>query len=128
MTEFEKLRACPFCGAGPARQPGRFTQASFSGVELLTSDRDAFVLCGTCGGEAGAAATEAAAITAWNTRADPALAATQAEVARLTAEVERLRGPVTTYKRGYGPGDGDSAALRAAHAAALAAQAKETDQ
>jgi hypothetical protein len=40
-----------------------------------------------------------------------ALAAAQAEVARLTAEVARLRGPVTTYKRGYGPGDGDSAAL-----------------
>jgi hydroxymethylpyrimidine/phosphomethylpyrimidine kinase len=103
-------------------------------VELLTSDRDAFVLCGTCGGEAGAAATEAAAITAWNTRADPALAAAQAEIARykvamivagaeidahkaevvrLTAEVARLRGPVTTYKRGYGPGDGYSAALAA---------------
>ena len=48
-----------------------------------------------------------------------ALAAAQAEVARLTAEVERLRGAVTTYKRGYGPGDGDSAAL--------AAQAKEQD-
>ena len=45
--------------------------------------------------------------------ADPALAAAQAEVARLTAEVERLRGPVTTYKRGYGPGDGDSATLAA---------------
>jgi hypothetical protein len=41
------------------------------------------------------------------------VAATEAEVARLTAEVARLRGPVTTYKRGYGPGDGDSAALAA---------------
>jgi hypothetical protein len=53
------------------------------------------------------------AMTISNTRADPALAAAQAEVARLTAEVERLRGPVATYKRGYGPGDGDSAALAA---------------
>ena len=41
------------------------------------------------------------------------MTAAHLEVARLTAEVERLRGPVTTYKRGYGPGDGDSAALAA---------------
>ena len=26
-------------------------------------------------------------------------------------EIERLRGPVTQYAKGYGPGDGDSAAL-----------------
>jgi len=31
---------------------------------------------------------------AWNTRADPALAAAQAEVARLTAENERLKNPM----------------------------------
>ena len=39
-----------------------------------------------------------------------------AEIARLRAVVERLeaaqhRGPVVTYKRGFGPGDGDGAAL-----------------
>ena len=39
-----------------------------------------------------------------------------AEIARLRAVVERLeatqhRGPVVTYKRGFGPGDGDGATL-----------------
>ena len=37
--------------------------------------------------------------------------ALRARVAVLTAENERLRGPVTYYKRGFGPGDGPSAAL-----------------
>jgi hypothetical protein len=46
---------------------------------------------------------------------DPFVALT-AENARLRAVVERLeaaqhRGPVVTYKRGFGPGDGDGAAL-----------------
>ena len=31
-----------------------------------------------------------------------------AENERLRADVVRLRGPVVTYKKGFGPGDGDS--------------------
>ena len=34
-----------------------------------------------------------------------------ARIAELEAEVVRLRGPVIEYRRGFGPGDGDSAAL-----------------
>ena len=36
-----------------------------------------------------------------------------ARVAELEGEIERLRGPVTQYVKGYGPGDGESAALKA---------------
>lgn len=42
--------SCPNCGCGPATPPGRWTQASFSGVELM-EELDAslyFVWCGTC--------------------------------------------------------------------------------
>jgi hypothetical protein len=35
--------------------------------------------------------------------------ALQAENMRLREEIARLRGPVTTYKKGYGVGDGDAA-------------------
>jgi cell division septum initiation protein DivIVA len=33
----------------------------------------------------------------------------QADNARLLEEIARLRGPVTYYKKGYGPGDGYAA-------------------
>ena len=35
--------------------------------------------------------------------------ALQADNARLREEIVRLRGPVTYYKKGYGPGDGYAA-------------------
>jgi len=36
------------------------------------------------------------------------LAEKDAEIARLTAENQRLRGPVITYQKGFGPGDGEA--------------------
>ena len=39
----------------------------------------------------------------------PDCKALQADNARLREEIARLRGPVTTYKKGYGVGDGDAA-------------------
>ena len=37
------------------------------------------------------------------------MAALRADNARLREEIVRLRGPVTYYKKGYGPGDGYAA-------------------
>lgn len=37
--------------------------------------------------------------------------AAAATIRAAMGEIERLRGPVTQYAKGYGPGDGDSAAL-----------------
>jgi Lar family restriction alleviation protein len=65
----DELKACPFCGS-PA------VTAKSSGLWVA--------LCVKCFAEGTPLNGEAEAITAWNTRApDPALAAAQAEVARL---------------------------------------------
>lgn len=74
MDEVEKvaLKPCPFCGSGPARSPGRYTQASFSGVEVIRDWREPptySVQCGTCGASGSPERTEVEAIAAWNTRA-----------------------------------------------------------
>ena len=62
-----KLKPCPFCGSGPARN---VQNASFSGVELLESDMFFWGNCGTCGTEGPKEATETEAIAAWNTGTD----------------------------------------------------------
>ncbi len=72
----EELKACPFCGG----------EQTATAPELLGW----WAGCKACSGGIGHA-TEAEAITSWNTRADPALAAAQADVARLTAENSKLR-------------------------------------
>lgn len=74
MNEVEKvaLKPCPFCGSGPARSPGRYTQASFSGVEVIRDWREPptySVQCGTCGASGSPERTEVEATAAWNTRA-----------------------------------------------------------
>lgn len=68
MTE---LKPCPFCGSGLAREPGRYTNASFSGVELMLGNGSWFVWCGTCCCEGRRSLDKAEAIAAWNTRAAP---------------------------------------------------------
>jgi hypothetical protein len=66
-----KLLPCPFCGSGLAREPGRFIQASFSGVEMRPTIFGHGVWCGTCGAEGPPHDTEAQAAAAWNTRSLP---------------------------------------------------------
>ena len=80
----DELKACPFCG-GEAERAHQEAQRGLG--------KAVYIWCPNCGSRTGLSwSGSAEAITAWNARADPALAAAQAEVARLTAEVERLRG------------------------------------
>lgn len=64
-----ELLPCPHCGSGPARSEGKYTQASFSGVELIDNGTGYFIWCGTCGymGDLGSDADSAADV--WNNRA-----------------------------------------------------------
>lgn len=62
-----KLEPCR-CGSGPARGPGQYTQASFSGVELMRDTHKFYVWCGTCGRRTGDHDTEAEAVEVWNER------------------------------------------------------------
>ena len=82
------LKPCPMCGSGPAQGPGRYTSASFSGVEVFTDDLGSFVWCGTCATQARRADTEAEAIAAWNTRAAQPTACTECE--RLAEALEDI--------------------------------------
>lgn len=68
MTE---LLPCPFCGSGPAQSENRFTNASFSGVEIHSRGQVGMpeVYCGTCAAVGPPHPTETEAITAWNRRA-----------------------------------------------------------
>ena len=67
-VEQAELLPCPFCGAGPAKPEGRFTNASFSGVELMTDPVLAYFWCGTCGAQSRHCETASEAFAAWNTR------------------------------------------------------------
>lgn len=68
----DALKPCPFCQSGPARQEGRYTNASFSGVELMqdTIAHQWYVCCGTCGSSGPPEGNEAKAVAAWNHRDD----------------------------------------------------------
>ena len=81
----DELANCPFCGSGPAKEPGRYTQASFSGVEAMTlGEGYHHVWCGTCGSQGSTQATAAEAIAAWNTR--PPATMPDAEIVEMLAE------------------------------------------
>ena len=56
------------CGSGPARAEGRFTNASFSGVEIMDEIHDPYVWCGTCCLRTRSCDSISEAIVAWNTR------------------------------------------------------------
>ena len=74
MTEVSTgagLLPCPCCGSGLARQPGRYTQASFSGVEVMDAIYEPYVWCGTCCLQSRKCDSVAEAIAAWNQRATP---------------------------------------------------------
>ncbi len=73
MSE-DDILPCPFCGW---ETPLLHCLDAVMGMETHWVD------CSECGASAIVAATQDEAITAWNTRADPALAAAQAEVAAL---------------------------------------------
>lgn len=66
-AQMPALLPCPFCGSGPAVS---IQNASFSGVEPLYWHGLHFVNCGTCGVEGAKDKDRAAAIAAWNRRAD----------------------------------------------------------
>ncbi len=84
----DELKACGHCG-DVARNK-----------RLMTS----FVVeCGGCGISTAFYPTKKQAITAWNTRADPALAAAQAEVARLSAALKPFAAVANTVEH-YEPG------------------------
>lgn len=63
-----ELKPCPCCGSGPARGPGQYTSASFSGVEIMDPTNQPYVWCGTCGLRTRACDSQAEAIETWNTR------------------------------------------------------------
>ena len=73
----DELKACPFCGG--------------SNIATVQTDERCYMTCDDCVAEGPLANNEAEAITAWTTRADPALAAAEAEVARLERQVSLLR-------------------------------------
>ncbi|WP_197432103.1 Lar family restriction alleviation protein [Blastomonas sp. CCH2-A2] len=63
------LKPCPMCGSGPAKGFGRYTNASFSGVEVMDQTNMPYVWCGTCCLQTCTYDSIEEAITAWNTRA-----------------------------------------------------------
>jgi len=64
----EELKGCPSCGSGLARGPWRYTNASFSGVELVDYDGAPYVWCGNCGEMGRRCETTDEATKAWNNR------------------------------------------------------------
>ncbi len=74
------LLPCPFCGSGPARGPGRYTSASFSGVEIMDPTNEPYVWCGTCCSRTRVCDSQSEAIKIWNTR--PAMLAYRDQVRR----------------------------------------------
>lgn len=79
----DDLKPCPFCGSGLAKGPGRYTQASFSGVEVMDDLTNPYVWCGTCCARTLTCDSVAEAIAAWNTRATPAPHDVQGLIKRL---------------------------------------------
>ena len=69
MADVE-LKPCPECKSGPSVPFGRHTNASFSGVEIVSARDGNYVQCGTCGYRLPTFETESQAIAAWNTRKD----------------------------------------------------------
>lgn len=66
------LEHCLFCGASDAKGEGQYTQASFSGVQVVDRSYDPYVCCGTCGARTATCDSAGEAIIAWNTRASNA--------------------------------------------------------
>jgi hypothetical protein len=67
----DELKPCPFCGSGPARGPGRYTSASFSGVEVMDQCNMPYVWCGTCCAQVRTCDSIEEAVFLWNARATP---------------------------------------------------------
>ena len=102
----DELKACPFCGA-PAELDTDQGFRHYGNGRLLSQ---VAVYCTGCGvahsnyrGDLGLDHEQTVAVTveAWNTRADRALAAAQAKVARLTAENANLRQSVIAFGASY---------------------------
>ena len=96
----DELKACPFCGH-PAYDDAE-TAADFG--HRRTGNNFA-IACRWCEVSAPGMQTFAEAITAWNTRTDPALAAAQAEVARLREALEDAARQA--YRQGHNDGADD---------------------
>jgi len=82
----EELKACPNPWCEALERDGDYRpQVQYSNFGLC------YVACSSCTMHGPTCQHEFEAIAAWNTRADPALAAAQAEVAALQIENARLR-------------------------------------
>ena len=80
----EELKACPNPWCEALERDGDYRpQVQYSNFGLC------YVACSSCTMHGPTCQHEFEAIAAWNTRADPALAAAQAEVARLRALVKQ---------------------------------------
>ena len=71
----DELKACPFCGG--------------SNIATVQTDERCYMTCDDCVAEGPLANNEAEAITAWTTRADPALADAEAEARNADGESYR---------------------------------------
>lgn len=86
----DELKACPFCGDRGPEITGDFT----NGLKI-------YIACtagSDCTATGPACDTEAEAITAWNTRADPALAAAQDKTDWFAGDVDADGNPLTTLR------------------------------
>lgn len=78
----DELKACPFCGCS-VQLVERESRDELMGLRTWYHIEGKHTGIGSvCPGQVRARGSAETAITAWNTRADPALAAAQAEVAR----------------------------------------------
>ena len=97
IAELQALRAKMTAGPYETRGP-TYIYGNLQNDILGTADRVATTVT----------ATDASGIVALVNAAEPLLA----EVLAGRAEIARLRGAVTEYRKGFGPSDGDSAALK----------------
>lgn len=117
----DDLKPCPFCGSGLAKGPGRYTQASFSGVEVMDDLTNPYVWCGTCCARTLTCDSVAEAIAAWNTRATPAPHDVQ-------GLIERLRQPLTATPTSSMNAMSDAADALVQRDAEIARQRREIDR